>query len=193
MEDDVNELESALDKWAQKLKRSCIITDGTITDVDEDLFTCQISVEDAVYDSVPLKTIINAQASFIEIPKIGTDCLIAFKHNNIHCPMLMSVSECDKILIKVGESTLNITDGLFQFNGGNNGFVESDKLTTKINAIENKINDIILKMQTSFIPCLNPAQAVAILSAFNGSIATETQIIPITTQADISSTKIKQE
>ena len=146
----INELEQVLNQWGNRLLRPCLVTDGEIKSVDKTKFTCEIIVGEAVYSNVSLKTITGSQASFVEIPKIGTDCLISFKHNNIQCPQLFSVHECDEILIKVGDSVLNITDGLFEFNGGAlKGMIKAVELKTQLDKNTARIDGILNILTTA--------------------------------------------
>lgn len=180
----INELETSLNNWGKRLMRAALIVDGTITAVDETAYTCDVLVGDATYSGVPLKTITNTQSSFIEIPKLNTDCLICFKNNSIQCPQIFSIHECEKILIKVGDSVLNITDGLFQFNGGDNdGMVLINELITKINRLENAFNH-----HTHLTAGPGSPVPPTVLAPFTDTIP----ITPLTTKTDLENTKITQ-
>jgi hypothetical protein len=105
--------------------------DGIIESVDETTFTCSVTVGSATFQDVPLRVLISTQSSFLEIPKVGTECVMTFRDANLGRPQLLEVNECDKILIKVGTSTLNIIDGEFKFNGGTKGIPKADVIKTE--------------------------------------------------------------
>lgn len=162
----INDLMSALDQWGKNLIKPCLLVDGIIDEVDQEAFTCSIRVGDALFNKVPIKVVINAQSSFIEIPKQGTDCLMRFKDNNIQCPQLVAVHECERILIKVGASVLSITDGLFEFNDGdNNGMVKTTELKTQLDKCTARIDAIFDIISNTIQGCTlqpNPAWKAAI-------------------------------
>ena len=186
MEDkgNINELATVLEQWGKNLTRPCILIDGIVKTVDETKFTCSIEVNLATFNDVPLKVITNTQSSFIEIPKVNTDCLLRFKDNNINCPQLISVHECEKILIKVGASTLDITDGLFEFNGGaNDGLVLINSLVGKINRLENAFNHHMhptAAIGSPSLPLVFPPNIDII------------PISPLTSKSNLENTKITQ-
>ena len=72
-----------------------ILTEGTIFDVDTTKFICTVLMSDGFtkYGNVPLKVLIGSQATILEIPKVGTDCLLRFKDNSLQRPQLESVQD----------------------------------------------------------------------------------------------------
>ena len=187
-----NELENALMNWGKTLIKGAIHINGTIHSVDESSFTCQVDVSttefpDLLISNVPLKVLFSSQASVIEIPKLKTACLICFRDNNIQRPQLLSVHESDKYLITIGTSTLEITSGLFKFNGGNNdGMVLINALTTKINNLETLVNNILAVLKATVIP-LAPSGTYPFASLY----AAYSALSP-THKSDIENTQIKQ-
>ncbi len=136
-----NDLTSALKDFSIKITKSAILVDGVIKDVDETKATCTVTVSESDFYSVPLKVLKNSKASILEVPKAGTACTIRFKNNNINCPQMYQVHECTKFLVTIGASTLEVTDGLWKFNGGSlDGMVKVNSLITKLNALENTMN-----------------------------------------------------
>jgi hypothetical protein len=107
--------------------------DGIITEVDEAKFTTTVKVSEVEFHEVPLRVLISSQASFIEIPKIGTNCVVVFRDANMGRPYILEVHECTKILCKVGTSTFNVTESGFLLTRGNSGLKKT--LTDLIDAI----------------------------------------------------------
>jgi hypothetical protein len=108
------EAQKALTRVSEKFARASVLTEGTIFSVDATKFTCVVLMGDnnTKISGVPLKVLIGSQASIIEIPKVGTDCLLRFKDNNIQRPQLESVHEIDKYLWVLEGNTLT-----FDING----------------------------------------------------------------------------
>jgi hypothetical protein len=136
------QIEEALVRFGKKFSRASIIIEGFIESVDESSFTCSVNVPtknpdgsntDCLYSDVPLKILKESQAGILEIPKVGTDCLLCFRDNNIQRPQLFQVNEVDKYLIKIGSQTLQITTNGFIFNASSVGAVKADILKAQSN------------------------------------------------------------
>jgi hypothetical protein len=119
--------------------------EGTISSVDEKKYTCSIKSLNGgnIYSNVPLKVLIGSQASFIEIPKLNTNCQFRCKDNSIQRVILDSVHEVEKILIGSTNTIIKVI-----FNGGTIGMTKTDQLTTKLNNLESLVNDILLSYKT---------------------------------------------
>ena len=193
--DKESELSDALIQFGKTFTRASVITEGKIKDVDEIAFTATITISvsvngkdiDTDLPSVPLKVLKGSQASFIEIPSVGSACTICFKNNNIQRPQIFQIDTCDKILIKVGENNLEINpeDG-FVFNNSSNGIVLITELITKLNNIETDLNNL-KNLMFAWIPVPS-----------DGGLALKTAAIPWinnklvkTIKSDIENTKVK--
>ncbi len=180
-------------QFGNMITRASQLWEAKVKSVDEAKYTCVVTVktgsaETDIYN-VPLKVLISTQASFIEIPKIGSICTLLFRHNNERCPQLLHVDECDKILIKVGDSSLKIDSTGFIFNEGENGMVLIDKLITKINKIETALKS----HQHMYISAAGtPTPTTPTAAPPPAGTADTTLVFVNTTQSDIENTKIKQ-
>lgn len=116
--------------------------DGTIFSVDEDEFTCSVTVSDSTssiqYDDVPLRVLIGSQASVIEIPVVGTNCVIFFRDGVLGRPQLAMVHEVDKLLLNCNQIIAN--------NGNNGGLINIVDLVKDVNSIKDDVN----KLKTIF-------------------------------------------
>jgi|YelNatPaOPRAMG01_1025707.scaffolds.fasta_scaffold37442_2 hypothetical protein len=187
-------------KFGKMVTRASVIIEGTIYSVDETNFTCVVTVATVNIDgsdtetnvlNVPLKVLRGSQASFIEIPKVGSDCTLCYRDNNIGRPQLYQVDQCDKILVKIGDSTLQIDANGFVFNGGeNDGMVLLQGLLTKINRLEDKLKS----HQHGYIPYPggSPATPVSTTPATSLTPPDNTLNFTDTVQSDLENTKIKQ-
>lgn len=183
-------LQRALINFANWATRGCVIIDGVIKDVDSINFTCSITVNDVVYYNVPIKVLKGSQASFIEIPKVGSSCLMNFRERNINRPQVFSIHEVDKILVKVGDSTLEIIDGTWTFNGGSlGGMVKISELNDNITSIKNYIEAINTALPIAFTAIGASTAANGANGATSYSNAMSGKLINI---KDIENTKIKQ-
>lgn len=189
-----NEFETALVNLLKSATKGAQHINGTIHSVDETEFTCQVDIStdaypDLLLNDVPLRVLKNAQASFVEIPKLETSCLVCFRENNVQRPQLIAVHESDKLLLTIGTSTLEVTDGLFKFNGGyNDGMVKVNALITKINRLENTMNTF---MNTTFNTHTHVCAAAGSPSAVPVPL-NSASFTPITQKSDLENTKITQ-
>ena len=199
------ELTQAFIRMLKHASRASLLIEGTITSVDLTAFTCTVTISanenggdiNTEFYDVPLKIIKNSQASVIEIPTIGTNCLMCFRDNNIQRGSLFSVHSCDKLLINIGSTSAEFNTGKddqgnviagIVFNGGqNNGLVLLQGILTAINRLEDKLKN----HQHSYIPFPGGAPGNPVLTT-SGQPLDETLIFNDTQQSDIENVNIKQ-
>lgn len=132
------ELSSALQRMVKTITRGSVIVDGKIISVDETAFTCDVEVGDSVSSSifydVPLRVLVSNQASVVEIPETGTNCVICFRDSNIGRPQILMIHKALKLLVKCDNIVFN--DGTL------GGMVKVNDLVTRLNTIENDINTL---------------------------------------------------
>jgi hypothetical protein len=113
------------------------ICDGTVIAVDETEYTADVQLDidgQPVYYTVPLSVLIGSVGGFVSVPVVGSSCLLTFRDGNKGRPQLLFCDQIDKLLVNCN---------LVQFNGGNNGgMVEVIKLVTKLNNLEQAVNNI---------------------------------------------------
>jgi hypothetical protein len=146
-------LRTALINFSNWVKKSGVVVDGVITSVDTTKFTCSVTVSGVGYSNVPLKVLVGSQASFIEIPKVKSKCLMGFRDMNILRPQLISVHQIDKLLVKINDSTaeMEINNGKIIFNGGNlGGIPKIQELTDNINSIKNFVTALNNALPAAF-------------------------------------------
>jgi hypothetical protein len=122
--------------------------DGVVKDVDKTKFTCTVTVGETDFTEVPIRVLISKQASFVEIPAVNSSVVMTFRDANMARPQLLEVDECQEILIKIGNSTLDITDGLFKFNGGSHGIPKADEIKTQSEKDKDILDGILQVLQT---------------------------------------------
>ena len=151
----IEELNTALLRFGKQMTKASIIIDGIIASVDLTKYTCEVTVSvnmngedvDYTYFDIPIKVLKGSQASLIEIPTVGTTCLINFRDNNVQRPQIYQVDKCDKILIQIagdnGTQTLEISADGFVFNEGKQGgMVILQNVVDRLNNLEDDINKL---------------------------------------------------
>lgn len=91
-----------------------------------------------VSDDVPYEGV-QLGYGYVDIkPKPDTTCLIGILEGKEALAFLVNAEEVELVEVKADK---------IQFNGGDLGFVFSDKLTDKINVLEQRCNDIVTALQ----------------------------------------------
>jgi hypothetical protein len=122
---------------------------------------------------------------FTLFPAIDSTVIVAVSSKNI--PFVILAEEIYKVLITINNTTVEITDGLTKFNGGtNDGMILINPLVTKLNNLENKVNDLISLLQGITIP-LAPSGTYPFAPIF----ASTTPLTP-TGKSDVENIKITQ-
>jgi|GEM_PF-1871154 len=140
---DIEKFKQALVDWQKATSRASACVEGEIVEVNDD-YTCDVKVgtdgsgQDVVFYSVPIKVLVGTPATVIEVPVLGSDCLLLFKDNNIHRPQLLCVDQVDKFLINPKTVT--------QFNNGLlGGMVKAKELQEQSNK-DKAILDTLLQI-----------------------------------------------
>lgn len=178
------ELSNALYNVIKKLGRGSVVVDATIMTVDETAFTCEVEITNTGetpthFFDVPLRVLISAQASFVEIPKVGTKCLICFRDSNINRPQIIGIHEALKILVKCDNIVFN--DGTL------GGMVKLQEAVNEYNEIKQDLNTL-KSVFTSWV--VNPGDGGAALKSAAATWAG--QQLQLTQPADLENPKIKQ-
>ena len=154
-----------------------------VQSVEPGQYTCDLQPVngEAAFKSVRLVTTIGENKGIALIPKEDTHVIAGLLDNNQ--AFIMLYSEVVKIEVKIGDSTIDITDGSIVMNGGNNdGLVLVGALKDHLNAIENKLIAFI----TEFKSHTHPVPAL-------GTSGTWTSLLTnpsLTQQADIENKKV---
>jgi hypothetical protein len=128
-----------------------------------------------------------ANDGLLLIPTIGSTVIVGTSATD--SPFVVMFEDIDKVKLKIGGSTLEITDGLFKFNGGgNDGMVLINHLITKLNNLENGYNDLVTKynLHTHILTLTSGTGTAA------ATTSTETTTLTPTEKADLENTAITQ-
>lgn len=112
----------------------------TVRKVDDDYAEVEEFDGDAPI-RVPLMCL-NAGTAVLKVkPKQYSTAIILYTEGDVNRPVFVGFTEVEEINVVVGESSVKITDGLIEFNGGENkGMVLAESVKDKLNKIENDIN-----------------------------------------------------
>lgn len=155
-----------------------------VISIDSDLNTCVVDDDGVEVYDVRLLPIVGENYGIIKIPAVGS-YVLCIKIENTDEWKVESASKYDKLLITIGEQKIEITESITINNGDNGGLVISDAIVKKLNAIEDKVNDLISKLKLVKIP-LAPS-GTYLLSADFGTV----QKLTKTKASDIENKKFK--
>lgn len=119
------------------------------------------------------------------IPSVGSTVFISYSNYNV--PFVTMYSALDQILLISGNSQVSIVDSKIMLNDGSyGGLVEIIPLVTKLNNLENLVNDLIQKFNTH--------THILALSAGTGTAAattsTEPTVLTPTVKSNLENTLI---
>lgn len=160
------------EKLIQRLKEigriPAIIEPATVKSVDTTALTCVVELADETEISdVRLKAAIdNVKDGLVQIPVVGSTVLVGCIGNNVSVRTVIMFSQVNEVLF---------------YNGANGGLVKIGQLVTKLNNVENKVNDVIAFINGhSHVSHGSPPSP-----GYTGGNLTAT------TQSDLENTKVK--
>ncbi len=177
------------------------IYSGKVVAGSVDNANCTCSVERSIDDAgspltkVLTNVVIGNNLGFHLLPSGGADCLVCEIDGGDKFKVLwaskydyVKVSGDSSITLLVGNSELVIDGAVCRFNGGSlGGMVKLQEVTDKLNAVENKINDLITAINTWVIvpsdggAALKTALTTWLLTSLN-----------VTVPGDLENDKVKQ-
>jgi hypothetical protein len=160
---------------------------GSVDSVDLSTRTCTVSTVSSK-ERIAIQNVLLMAAlddGFLLVPAVNSTVLVMYSTYNK--PYVAMYSELQEIVLVVGSSILDVTDGLFSFNKGvNGGLAIVPALVTKLNNLELLLNDLIAKYNVHFHTGVTTGVGVSGTTA-----AVETTTLTPTVRGDIENTKIK--
>lgn len=164
------------------LQRNAYVIDGVVTACNYPTdYTCTVTIGVAPDEPVTLPPVLmrvlkTAQAAFLEIPSVGSNCIICFRDGKAGRPQLLWVDKADKLLLNYPSIVAN--------GGENGGLVNVEDLVQRLNLIENDVN----ALKNAFnawvvVPDDGGAALKATAAAWSG------QQLAVTTRQEIEDTK----
>lgn len=133
-------LTQLIEKGLSKIPLS--LTIGTVASVDKKNGTCEIERDGQprLYD-VRLNAVIDSfDSQFTIYPSVGS-FVVCLMLGNVSSYMIVSTTQIDEVLIKIGRSQVQITETDISFNGGElGGLVKISELTTALNQFVTAFN-----------------------------------------------------
>lgn len=176
MEEDLeSQLGEAFVRATAVLTRHLQISDGKVTFVDatgdSPSYTCEIQVgtgaDLATYQDIPLRVLTGSRASIVEVPVLGSRCMICFRDGNMGRPQLFAVDQVDQLLLNCGQVVVN--------DGKLGGLINIEDLVTRLNNVEKDINTLKTAFNTWVtVPNDGGAALKAGAATWSGNPLTET-------------------
>lgn len=132
-----SELEEAFTRAVRGLMRDAHVIDGVVKSVDyPGAYTCTVTVGDdatqADFGGVTLRVLNTSKGAYVEIPMVGTQCIILFRDGHQGRPQLFACHQADKVLL---------TSNLIEVNGGGNGgVINIEQAITEWQGIKDDVN-----------------------------------------------------
>jgi WD40 repeat protein len=129
------------------------ICSAQVSAVDEGTTTMDVLINDnLLIHDVRLRSVIDNTDGLYVIPSIDSYVVIGKIDGGVDY-VLIKASKIDKVMINIGGKSLVVDTNGFVFNGGNHdGLVKIQELTTKLNNLENKFNDLLTAIQGIVVP-----------------------------------------
>lgn len=124
--------------------RGCRVMIGTVKEVDEDEYTCVIEREgEPELHGVRLNAVIDKEVEdcFRVIPAKGSYVLVLSMGEATE-GVIIATSKIDKVTIRTGDVTMNVSaDGVVMNGGKLGGMIDIAKLTDKVNELADTFNN----------------------------------------------------
>ena len=117
-------------------RQNMVVAIGTVQNIDEDNRLCEIRVNDdlTLFNCRLNAVLSDYQDRLLIVPKDKSAVAFLTVDGNLTDPIIIAYSEIDKVLLKTGDTEINISDEKIEINGGeNNGIVKIQELTDKLN------------------------------------------------------------
>lgn len=163
------------------------LVQAEVDSVNEAARTCDVTTisgkESTAIEGVKLMASLDDGILFL--PTVGSTIFISYSTFNV--PYVSLFSQVDKVLFVAGSTALQMIDGKLMLNDGSyGGLIEVEQLVTKLNNLENLVNDLVQKFNShTHILTLSSGSGTAAPTA-----APETTILQQTQRNDIENTTI---
>lgn len=181
------QIQEAVQQLAGKqLKDEVYIAEVQVTSVNIGARTCACTSVDglAVSDFQDVQLMNGVDDGILVIPTAGSNIIIGYSKRLL--PFVLLFAQIDQVIIITGSSSVTLKDGTIQLNDGSyGGLIKIDSLITKINNLENLVNDLITKY--------NAHTHILTLTAGTGTAAPTvtvegSTISPVTQKSDLENT-----
>lgn len=184
----IDNLQRLISLVSGKNLQSMVVGIGIVQNIDEDNRSCEIQInEDLTLFNCRLNAILDDYTNrLLIVPKDKSAVAFMAVDGKMTDPIVIAYSEIDKVLLKIGDTELNIDKDKVEINGGDNGgLINIADLVSHINTIEDDINNLKTAI-TGWTPVAQDGG-----SALKGAItAWANQSITKTKKSDLEDDKI---
>jgi hypothetical protein len=170
---------TAIQKMAGTFREDKVrIEVGTVKSIEGNTCTCYVS-DDMLLPNIQLQA--SVCDGWLLVPAVGSTVIVLYSTQND--PFIALYSDIDSAYLQVGDSSIEIlNDGSITLNDGSfNGLVKVADLVTKLNNLENLVNDLVSKFNShTHILTLTSGTGTAAPTA-----APETTTLTPTQQSDL--------
>jgi hypothetical protein len=178
------EIQEAVEKLSgTKGLDTVTVVECTVESVDVSARTCDCRTISGVPVS-GVRLMAEVDDGVLVLPVV--DSVIIVMYTKSITPFVCQFSSIDRVLVITGDTTVEIKDGLIQFNdGSHDGLVKVADLVTKLNTLERDLNTLKAAFSSwVVVPSDGGAALKAAAGAWYGSTITET------VQNDLENTKV---
>lgn len=129
-------LQRLIEAIARKGQTPLLVTIGKVKNIDEDKRICDIAIDDDLtLNNCRLNAIIDSYSNrLLIVPKENSMVAFIAIGGKLTEPLIIAYSEIDKVLLKIGNTEVNIDTDKVEINGGDNdGIIKIQDLTDKLN------------------------------------------------------------
>lgn len=180
------EIKNAIRRLAGVNTDQVNLTPAEVVEVDISTRTCTVESTGKSRVTIPgVQLMASIDDGFLLVPAEGSTVYVSYSTYNK--PFISLFSELSKIVLIVGDSTIEVTADLIKINGGLlGGLVKVQNLTTKLNNLEKFVNNLATKFDTHVHP--------GVQSGAGSTAVTATPVasqLTVTNQDDIENKKVK--
>lgn len=157
-----------------------------VDSVDAEQRICNVTVLSDFTASIPdVQLMAGVEDGFLLVPSVDSQVVVCVADNKT--PYVSMFSQLDKVLCVVGDMGIEVTSTAIKLNDGSfDGLVKIADLVTKLNNLENIVNDLITKYNAHTHPYVN----VAAPATTSPTTSLETDTLTLTQQSDLENTSI---
>lgn len=180
---------------------------GKVKAADQEKATIDVEIDqDVVITGVRLRAVVTDKTGLWVLPKVNSHVIVSQIEGGVEYN-LVRASELDKVFIKIGDHTLEISAAGFKFNqdkltivgdqfkfnnGGNGGVPKSASVAAKLNALEAEIN-ILKGISAAIAAAAATFPSTPVLNSTLGTLFASFLPAPLvpTTPVDLANPKVQ--
>lgn len=178
MNQNAHKIHELLDKKVEQKAPASAVMTGVVRKVDEDKALMDVELtkdEDSNTEGVMINAVSGNLNGILLFPKVGSDCIIAGLDTGGYT--LIKATEYDKVKVKVADRTLEVKDGQWTLDGGDNeGLVIVGKAQDNFDTLKDYIKNTLepaIKAGLIAVGIANQANGTTGANAFSAQVASQ--------------------